>query len=273
MCIFRSPHDRKHPYVIINKEIFLSQFLTLKAKGLLGYLLSLPDDWKISSRHLAKVLNVDLHTILRILKELMDAGYVRRTEIKNEKKQFASYDYEVAESPIFGTLKESLPHGENPHGGKPHAENPHVNNRDIDIQSNKDKDIYAPPAVAPAPEIFSSSSVPKKRIVKPKPSAESAALTETQKQTLIDKYGQDTTNLAISDLAEWKESKRICEPAIVDKHTDYRRITKWVIPEILKRQSAVTHPLYGKPAIDRRVKNFDGVPSSVAHLRAKFVWA
>jgi hypothetical protein len=268
MCIFRTPHDKKHPYVIINKEIFLSQFLTLKAKGLLGYLLSLPDDWKINSKHLAKVHGINVQTVYGILNELIAAGYVRKTEIKNAKGQFFLYTYEVSESPIFATLKESLPEGKNSLAENPSGEKPPITNKDIDILKNKDKDIYAPPSVTPPPEKISSSALPKKR----KPAATSPELTETQKQALIAKYGADTTNLAISDLAEWKDSKRICEPAVVDKHTDYRRITKWVIPEIIKRQNAATQPFYGKAPVDRRTKDFQtGLPLSIEQYKKRFV--
>ena len=43
--IFRVDKDKQNPYVIINKQVFEDPSISLKAKGVIGYLLSKPDNW------------------------------------------------------------------------------------------------------------------------------------------------------------------------------------------------------------------------------------
>ena len=98
--IKREPKDAEHPYTMIDNGVFDDPDLSLKAKGLLAYLLSKPDDWKFYVDQLARCLKEHRNTIARIMQELIDAGYCERTEIRGKDGRFSGYDYDVYETKI-----------------------------------------------------------------------------------------------------------------------------------------------------------------------------
>ena len=95
--IRREPKDAEHPYTMINNAVIEDPDLSLKAKGLLTYLLSKPDDWKFYVDQLSRCLKEHRNTIARVMQELIDAGYCERTEIRGKDGKFAGYDYDVYE--------------------------------------------------------------------------------------------------------------------------------------------------------------------------------
>lgn len=76
--IFRHPKGPEHPYLMIAKETIRDSSISLAARGLLAFMLSQPDDWDFNVRHLATNAGVNKDTVAKILRELMDAGYVSR---------------------------------------------------------------------------------------------------------------------------------------------------------------------------------------------------
>lgn len=76
--IIRSPRPEAG-WTIIDNLALRHPALSFKARGLLAYLLSLPDDWRISSEQLARQSPKDgRHSILTALNELEHVGYVQR---------------------------------------------------------------------------------------------------------------------------------------------------------------------------------------------------
>ena len=74
--------------------------LSLKAKGLLSYMLSLPDDWDYSLKGLTVGCKDGLDSVRTAVLELEEHGYVRRQKVRNAKGQIIDYDYQVYESPV-----------------------------------------------------------------------------------------------------------------------------------------------------------------------------
>lgn len=74
MTTIRQAHRKK--YVAISNQLLQNNTLSLKARGLMAYLLSLPDDWKVNINHLAKVLKEGRDAISSAFGELRAAGYV-----------------------------------------------------------------------------------------------------------------------------------------------------------------------------------------------------
>lgn len=89
--------DKTNPYVMLNKQFLQDVKLSWKAKGILAYLLSLPDDWQIYETELENHSIDGLSSLKSGLKELMENGYVNRVQNRNEKGQFVSYEYQVHE--------------------------------------------------------------------------------------------------------------------------------------------------------------------------------
>jgi len=130
----RARHDKKNPYVMISREIFQDPTISLKAKGLLGFFLSLPDNWQIYHSNICQQLNVGKDALNSAIDELINAGYVKRTREK-VKGVFQPYHYLIAEFKLF--LPERVFRS-----GKTAAENPPLSSNDTpstEIPSKKEK--------------------------------------------------------------------------------------------------------------------------------------
>lgn len=96
--IFRIQKDNSNPYVMVNKQFIKNEKLSWKAKGVLTYLLSLPDNWKIYEDEIAKHSKDGRECLRSTIKELMDHGYIKREIIRDEKGHFKGYSYSVYET-------------------------------------------------------------------------------------------------------------------------------------------------------------------------------
>jgi hypothetical protein len=92
----RCPHDKKNPYVMISREMAQDPSISPKAKGVLLYILSLPNDWKIYHSQLQKGLNVGEECLNSALEELIKEGYADRTREKIN-GMFQPYRYIIRE--------------------------------------------------------------------------------------------------------------------------------------------------------------------------------
>lgn len=96
----RSKHDKQNPYAMISREMLSDKSISPKAKGVLCYLLSLPNDWKIYHSHLTEALNVGKEYLNSAMDELLKAGYAKRSRVK-KKGIYQPYSYEISEFKIF----------------------------------------------------------------------------------------------------------------------------------------------------------------------------
>mgnify|MGYP001455794602 CR=1 FL=1 len=95
----RSPKDNKNPYVMIRKEPLENESLSWKSKGILAYLLSLPDDWQIYESELVKHSTDGRDSLRSGIKELIELGYIERVRKQGSDGKFAGYNYTVYENP------------------------------------------------------------------------------------------------------------------------------------------------------------------------------
>lgn len=99
--------------------------LSLKAKGLLTQMLSLPDGWDYTLAGLAKINKEGVDGITSAIKELEKYGYVTRKRVRDEKGRVRGTDYTVYEQPVkTESLKQENPILENPEQENPILENP-----------------------------------------------------------------------------------------------------------------------------------------------------
>ena len=85
-------------YTTISNGVFKNKGISLKAKGFMGYLLSLPSDWNLSINGIVSVSKEGRTAIRNVFTELINAGYIERKQIRNKGK-FVGYDYFVFEQP------------------------------------------------------------------------------------------------------------------------------------------------------------------------------
>ena len=111
MATFRIQKNRENPYVMLDKFSVNDSALSWKAKGLLAYLLSKPDDWQVYERDIIAHARDSRDSVRAGLKELEAAGYIVREQVRNHRGRFAAKRYQVFERPQSG---QSLVGGDSP---------------------------------------------------------------------------------------------------------------------------------------------------------------
>ena len=131
MAMFRV-HKTKD-YTVMSNAHFREKNMSLKAKGLLSQMMSLPDDWDYSIMGLATLSKDGKDSVMSALNELEKFGYLKRTRITDENGRFAGYDYDIFEQP-----QAEKPYAENPNTEQPNAEKPrqYITNQSNTKQSN-----------------------------------------------------------------------------------------------------------------------------------------
>ena len=95
-------HRAKHlgNYTVIRNEPLEDRRLSWKARGLLVYLLSKPDDWRVIVTHLVSQSDLDGRAaVTTALEELEQLSYLKRTGLRTDVGKFGGVDYEIYETP------------------------------------------------------------------------------------------------------------------------------------------------------------------------------
>ena len=87
-------------YSIISNEILRRKDLSLKAKGLMSLILSLPDSWDLTVNGLVAIVKESKNTIYSVLKELNAFGYVERNRVTNLSGKVVKWELLVYEEPL-----------------------------------------------------------------------------------------------------------------------------------------------------------------------------
>jgi hypothetical protein len=92
-------HKKENPYVIIDKTGVNDTRLSWKARGLLCYLLSKPDDWKVNVKHLANQGPDGERATRSGLKELERYGYMVTRPVRDDKGRITEWEHNIFEIP------------------------------------------------------------------------------------------------------------------------------------------------------------------------------
>lgn len=110
MAVLRK--EKRSSYTVIDNEVFKDNALSMKAKGLLCQMLSLPDNWNYSIAGLTTLVSDGESAVRSALKELKDAGYFRREQIRKDGK-IAKIEYVISEYKNCENLVVDFPQQEN----------------------------------------------------------------------------------------------------------------------------------------------------------------
>lgn len=99
MSTIRVEKNKDNPYVVINKIGLNDENLSWKAKGILGYLLSKPDDWKCQIKDLIKHSKDKRDATYSGLRELRENGYMIKRPIKDNKGKIIEWEEIIYEVP------------------------------------------------------------------------------------------------------------------------------------------------------------------------------
>lgn len=148
MTTFRVVKDRQNPYVMLNKGFLENPDLSAKAKGILAYMLSRPDNWIFYLGQLAQVFRDGRDSLRSGIRELIDHGYFRRCLVRNKRGEVTGIETQVYEYPREIPEHEILPpqgfypESDFPISGNPATEDPTVINNEF--QSIKEINNYSP---------------------------------------------------------------------------------------------------------------------------------
>ena len=130
MAVFRV--EKNKGYTVMSNHHLRNKELSLKAKGLLSQMLSLPEDWDYTLAGLSLINREKIDAIREAVRELENAGYIQRSRERDEKGRLRGTTYVIYEQPPnldLPTLEN--PTLENPTQEKPTLENPMQLNKDI----------------------------------------------------------------------------------------------------------------------------------------------
>jgi len=94
---------KKNNYAIIDTGYVRNPNLSAKAKGILTYLLQLPDDWVIYQEELPNHFKDSITSIRSGINELEENGYIERIRNRDAKGRLMAYEYNVYEEPVHIT--------------------------------------------------------------------------------------------------------------------------------------------------------------------------
>ena len=120
MAVFRI--EKTRDYTVMSNHHLKDRTLTPKSKGLLSMMLSLPDEWNYTTRGLAAICREGVDSIGAALKELETHGYIRRTQLRDEKGKITDTEYVIYETPQCEL--QSNPGTPSPDTAKPYTEKP-----------------------------------------------------------------------------------------------------------------------------------------------------
>ena len=128
MAVFRI--ERTRDYTVMSNHHLRNRALSLKAKGLLSMMLSLPDDWNYTTRGLAKICKEGVDAIGGALRELEGAGYIVRHQLRDRQGRISDTEYVIYEQP---QLPETPgPDTAGPDTDSPDTENPYLDKPDTE---------------------------------------------------------------------------------------------------------------------------------------------
>lgn len=162
MAVFRI--ERTRDYTVMSNHHLRNANLSLKAKGLLSMMLSLPEDWNYTTRGLAAICKEGVDAIGGALRELETAGYIVRHQLRDRQGRISDTEYVIYEqpqpkNPDTPQPDTASPDTENPDMVKPDTEKPTELNieksnteKTITYGSSTDSIPFREPAAAQLPE-------------------------------------------------------------------------------------------------------------------------
>ncbi|MDT2935497.1 DUF6017 domain-containing protein [Lactococcus lactis] len=184
MAVFRV--ERNKGYTVMSNHHLRNKELTLKAKGLLSQMLSLPEDWDYTLAGLSHINRESIDAIRTAIWELEKVGYITRRQGRDDRGKMTAIEYIIYEQPQPPEPSPpELPYPilENPTTAKPILENPTSDNPVSENPMQLNKEILKtdlPKTDLSITDLSITHSIP---ILSPNPSAlEDTAVTEPERK-------------------------------------------------------------------------------------------
>ena len=164
MAVFRI--EKTRDYTVMSNYHLRDMSLSLKAKGLLSLMLSLPENWDYTMKGLARICKDGIDSISGGIRELEAHGYLIRSRVRSANGQLGSIEYTILEQPKAPSPTQEKPIRENPVQANPMLdapiqENPAQLNKEESSNYPSKTDLSITQESSP---ILSSPPAPRERI-------------------------------------------------------------------------------------------------------------
>ena len=139
MAVFRI--EKTRDYTVMSNHHLRDMSLSLKAKGLLSLMLSLPENWDYTMKGLSRICKDGIDSISGGIRELEEHGYLIRERVRGANGQLGSIEYTILEQPKEPTPAQEKPIRENPVQANPTLVTPV---QEEPAQLNKDRSSNDP---------------------------------------------------------------------------------------------------------------------------------
>lgn len=209
MAVFRV--EKTKDFTVMSNHHLRNTELSLKAKGLLSLMLSLPEDWNYTTKGLAHICKDGVDSISTALKELERHRYLTRQRIRYENGQLGDTLYTIHEKPVGIEKQEIPPKRENPVQAKPEQENPaQLNTNSLRTKRSKTDISKTYPSIYPAEPKMADRSNGLDGIdrIEPVIAYREMIKSNIEYNILVERYGAERLDEAVELMLEMVLSKR-----------------------------------------------------------------
>ena len=165
MAVFRV--ERNKGYTVMSNHHLRDKELSLKAKGLLSQMLSLPEDWDYTLAGLSLINREKIDAIREAIKELERAGYIVRSRERDQKGRLRGAEYVIFEQPQTPPVSD-LPTLENPTLDNPTQLNKDIQKTDLPKKEKSNTDLSSTDSIPilspnPSPYAWSAATPPERK--------------------------------------------------------------------------------------------------------------
>ena len=164
MAVFRVEKNRG--YTVMSNHHLRNKALSLKAKGLLSQMLSLPEDWDYTLKGLSLINRESIDAIRTAVWELEKAGYIRREQGRDPKGKMADMVYTIYEQPVLENPVLENPTSDNPSSGNPTQLNKDIQRTDLPKKEKiitDEQSTHSIPILSPNPSPCREAATPPER--------------------------------------------------------------------------------------------------------------
>lgn len=202
MAVFRV--ERTRSYTVMSNFHLKDMDLSLKAKGLLSMMLSLPETWNYTTRGLAAICKEGVDAIRSAIRELETAGYIVRRLLRGDNGRIIDTEYIIYEQPQGGTDTPPPPDG--PQAGGPGTSLPHTENPPT-VEPSADV-----PCPKKSPQLNTNTSIKNQSITNSiHLSAGAGASAGLCSRTISAKREQIRAQIDYDFLLQWEDQKQVDE--------------------------------------------------------------
>ena len=255
MADFIKRAKRKSNFTTVNNDYLQDVNLSWKAKGLITYIMSLPDDWQLNISDLKNRSKDGRDSTANGVNELIENGYCIRVKQRNSGGMFVGYDYTVSDIKEFQPITENTEtepktentYSENPVSDYQNTENPeqiNTNNTNNLFKQNTNSRVKPENEFSdtPAQSLFSENKFDSKQQDKNKEKKVAPKKESTDRKTLFrnsEVYGLVDFNAPEgTDYSEFEKLYNTPEFNAVDLVYYFHTVSDWSDTKNMKRTKA-----------------------------------